>query len=139
MAETIKEEDKIHSYVTWPESRPIFDDGRGGLAFPAQNNSKCPDGNPITMHLDFDVTHGNVAVTESSIVYAPSYNVVINNDFINLKLKSFKIESDVCTVVLNDAVSEEFVGLWNASTSRFVANTADTILHEFLSVLSAEI
>lgn len=127
MAETIKEEDKIHSYVTWPESRPIFDDGRGGLAFPEQNNSKCPDGNPITMHLDFDVTHGSVSVTESSIVYAPSYNVVINNDFINLKLKSFKIESDVCTVVLNDAVSEDFVGLWNASTSRFVANTADTL------------
>lgn len=131
MAETIKEEDKIHSYVTWPESRQIFDDGRGGLAFPEQNNSNCPEGNPVTIHLDVSCNHGENPVTEENVVFAPTHNVVIDaeNHTIQLKLASFNLVGNTITVEFEDEITDAFVDCWDTTFSnhRLIPNSEDPL------------
>ena len=85
---------KIHDYVTWPTTTPIFEDGRGGLAFPEQNNSNChfdengdlvTDRKLVSANVSAGVvyTDGNNPITSSDIVYQPSYSVEIRPDVLS--------------------------------------------------------
>ena len=65
---------KIHDYVTWPTTTQIFEDGRGGLAFPDQNNSNCriedghlvsDEGKPVSVTVKSDVSY-TTSTTPSS-------------------------------------------------------------------------
>lgn len=125
---------KIHDYVTWPTTTPIFDDGRGGLAFPEQNNSNChvdEDGNlvsdegkpvGITLRSGINYVDGD-PISVSDIVYSPSYDVRIEADRINLRVQSFTFSSGHGTLILMDEVPSEFV----CSGAQLVPITPDTL------------
>lgn len=93
---------KIHDYVTWPENRQIFDDGRGGLAFPAQNNSGCHrdgsgnlvslPGKPVTMELHVGVSRSGEGIPLSAIDFMPDSPVILGDSGIGVTVKKFDTE-----------------------------------------------
>jgi len=89
MAENTETE-KIHDQVTWPESWPVFDDGTGGLAFPEQNNSNCPEGSPVTIGVSPVVSYDGANSGDISIACTPSYSVKIEPGRFYVRLKQFK-------------------------------------------------
>ena len=131
MAEKIAKNEKIHSYVTWPETWEVFDDGSGGLAFPEQNNSDCPDmaaGNPlVTIRPSSDVIYdGYSDITEIS--FAPSYSMPIEADTLYLRPREFHLDaSDSITLV--DGVSGALATILGASgtSATLVPNTEDPL------------
>lgn len=136
MAELPEQElptNKIHDYVTWPETRQIFEDGRGGLAFPDQNNSKCHYdengnlvGNPVTMELHVGVADSAEGIPVSDIAFEPSVSVLLEGNRIGLPLTSFIYDKDSAQGYINtvDAIPYDLIGGGDVS---FVATTPDTL------------
>lgn len=138
---------KIHDYVTWPTTTPIFDDGRGGLAFPEQNNSNChfdengdlvTDRKLVSANVSAGVvyTDGNNPITSSDIVYQPSYSVEIRPDVLSFKVKSFTYSNGSGTITLVDSLTSQLVPYLNTSAT-FFATTPDTL--ECTKLVSADI
>lgn len=139
MAELLEQEqptNKIHDYVTWPETRPIFEDGRGGLAFPDQNNSECHldengeltslPGKPATVNLHVGVTNSEDGVPLSKIVFEPSCSVLLDTNRIGLALTNFTYDTDTNSgsVTTVDDIPSDMIG---SGTISFVATTPDTL------------
>lgn len=146
MAELPEQElptNKIHDYVTWPETRQIFEDGRGGLAFPDQNNSNCHYdengdlvGNPVTMELHVGVADSAEGIPVSDIAFEPSVSVLLEGNRIGLPLTSFTYDKDSTQGYINtvDAIPYDLIGGGDVS---FVATTPDTL--ELTTIVTAGI
>jgi hypothetical protein len=145
----IPDSDKIHSYVTWPESEQIFDDGRGGLAFPDQNNSGCTDGTdafPVTLkELAVDVaakTKDEPSITDSDISFTVEHsNVNIVPDEFTFAVASFTYDKDTnpgtgTITVAEDTLPDVWVMCNQNDTARLVATTVDTL--ECTNIVSSE-
>ena len=128
MAEKIAENEKIHSYVTWPESWEIFDDGRGGLAFPEQNNSNCPDIDPaeplVTINSEVAVLYDDATgITEAD--FTPSYSMSIEADTLYLRPSEFHMDNEN-SVSFVDPIGDNVVAYM--STAVLVPNTLDPLV-----------
>ena len=131
MAETTQEglppteqpTNKIHDYVTWEASTPILEDGQGGLAFPDQNNSGCPDGNPLTISITENVTYnkeGEEPVSIDDVSFIANHNVDLIDDNgpiydqINVVVTDFHYENGNGTVTISDDITTLITSLSNA-------------------------
>lgn len=133
----IPDSDKIRSYVTWPETEQIFDDGRGGLAFPEQNNSGCTDGtdaSPVSIELVTDVADKTLdenPVTKSDVkLTITQYNVDIKPDELPLVCSSFTYDHVHNTGTLTfseDVLANVLPYISQDASAKLVANTADTL------------
>lgn len=140
-----KPTNKIHDYVTWPSTTQIFEDGRGGLAFPEHNDSHCEcddyghctadEGKPVGLELDVNVTTLNEAVSMRDISYTPSYNVNIHKP----GTINFRVESMTYDVGSNGGVACTYdtFTVGENTTARFVANSADSL--ELTKIVNREI
>lgn len=149
MAEIPEQElptNKIHDYVTWPETRQIFEDGRGGLAFPDQNNSECHrDDNgeltalpkkPVTMELHVGVSSTSTGIPQSDIVFEPSCSVLLEANRIGLALTAFNYDKDTQTGSV-DTVDEIPYAMIGAGAVSFAAITPDTL--ELTTIVTADV
>ena len=128
---------KIHEYVTWPENRRIFNDGRGGLAFPSQNNSMCHGndsgevsalpGKPVNIDLHVGVADSADGVPFSDIVFSPSSSVLLDGGRIGLQITDFEYSPDSHdgTVHTVDAIPSAMVNI--DTPAEFVPITADSL------------
>ena len=144
MAETAKEgiplseqpTGKIHDYVTWETSTPIFDDGRGGLEFPEQNNSGCPDGTPLTISVSENVTYNDSPVDISEVSFVAVHNVdlydgeTLNTDKINVVVTDFHYENGNGTLTISDDLTKLVSSL--ASTGSIKPNSYDLLANTTL-------
>lgn len=142
----IPDSDKIHSYVTWPESEQIFDDGRGGLGFPEQNNSGCTDGtdaSPVSIELKVDIaskTKSEPSVKKSDIaVTVTKSNVDIIPDLFTFAGASFTYDKDSGTgtfTVAEDELPSNYVSYSAGSVAKLIPNTVDSL--ECTNIVSDE-
>ena len=133
---------KIHDYVTWPTTTQIFEDGRGGLAFPDQNNSNCriedghlvsDEGKPVSVTVKSDVSYNiqddehdepyETPVSARQIAFTPSYSVDIVPDQINFRVAKFTHEEGVGELMLTDEIPQGFIH----TSGVLKANTPDTL------------
>ncbi len=144
---------KIHDYITWPTTKQIFDDGRGGLAFPEQNNSNCyvddngqrvsDEGKPVSVTVDASVTYAiddsgvESPVRLDEIIYQPSYNVVIQPDVFTFRVTSFTFANGHGEITLADNLSSNLKTVLQQQGARLVANTPDSL--ECTTLVSAQL
>jgi len=136
---------KIHDYVTWPKDVQIFDDGRGGLAFPGQNNSNCrvengalvsDDDKPVSVTVDAGVTYGitddsegepqEVLIDRNSITFTPSYSIDVMEDYINVRVLSFTHNNGSGTITVADELPQALTSSC-FDTAKLRATTPDTL------------
>lgn len=138
---------KIHDYVTWPTTTPIFEDGRGGLAFPEKNNSNChldDDGNLVTdkplvsVDVSASVAYADAdhPVTTDDIVYQPSYSVEIQPNSLSFKVESFEYSNGSGTIELVSGISPRLCN-YLSNSAKFIAITPDSL--ECTKLVSANI
>lgn len=141
---------RIHDYVTWPTTSNIFEDGRGGLSFPEQNNSNCrvdedgqllsAEGKPVTVSVSAGINY----VTDSSdisvdnIAYIPTYSVNVKPEWINCKVVSFQYDAGRGTLLLDCPIPTSLSAVIDISTpAKFSATTPDTL--ECTNIVSVDI
>lgn len=140
-----KPTNKIHDYVTWPSTTQIFEDGRGGLAFPEHNDSHCEcddyghctadEGKPVSLDLELNVSTSATTVTDDEISYRPSYNVNIHTpgkiNFRASAITTYKPDPNdgVVQTYDYDGVIQTYdsFSLDQDTTARLVAYTADSL------------
>ena len=139
---------KIHDYVTWPTTKQIFEDGRGGLAFPEQNHSNCHIENgepvsdkdtPVTVSIGAGVTYLDNPISVDQILFSPSYPINVTPDELNFKIE--KLIYDEATgrgeIWLTDTLSADMAQCLAGSSGVFRANTPDSL--ECTSLVTAKL
>ena len=132
---------KIHDYVTWPTTTQIFEDGRGGLAFPDQNNSNChfedgklvsDEGKPVGVDVHAGVMYTtdedghDTPISADDIIYIPSYSLDIVANKLNFRVESFTHNEGNVSVTLSDEIPIALVAYLHRNAV-LKATTPDTL------------
>ena len=143
----IPESDLIRSYVTWPESEQIFDDGRGGLGFPGQNNSGCTDGTdaePVSIKLQTNIVYkeddSDADIKESDLSFtATKSNVNIAPDELTFVCASFTYDKDNNQgeiTLAETGIPLAYISHNQGDGAKLIPNTADSL--ECTNIVASE-